>query len=233
MLTKQQQYILQEMGIPIWQERIKPSASIEALGASPLNLTESAIGFDNAGWEQLRQEAMTCTKCQLCETRTNVVFGVGNPQAELVIVGEAPGANEDRLGEPFVGRAGNLLDAMLEAIDLQRKDIYICNILKCRPPNNRDPAPEEVAKCTPYLERQLAYMKPKLILAVGRIAAHYLLGVDTALGKLRGQRLQFANTGTDLFVTYHPAYLLRNPRDKAKAYQDLLRVKAFLATSSS
>jgi DNA polymerase len=222
MLTKQQQYILQEMGIPVWQERIKPN-----IATSEANTEAIASSMDV--WEKLKQEAMSCTKCHLCGTRTNVVFGVGNPHAELVIVGEAPGANEDRLGEPFVGRAGQLLDAMLEAIDLQRKDIYICNILKCRPPNNRDPAPEEVAQCTPYLERQIGYIKPKLILAVGRIAAHYLLGVDTALGKLRGQRLKFANTETDLFVTYHPAYLLRNPRDKAKAYQDLLQVKAFLS----
>lgn len=226
MLTKQQQYILQEIGVPIWQERGK--SAMPTTESNIVSLAEQDIGT----WEQLKQEAMTCTKCHLCETRTNVVFGVGNPQAELVIVGEAPGANEDRLGQPFVGRAGQLLDAMLEAIDLQRKDIYICNILKCRPPNNRDPAPDEVAKCTPYLERQIAHIKPKLILAVGRIAAHYLLGVDTQIGKLRGQRFTFSSSNTDLFVTYHPAYLLRNPRDKAKVYQDLLQVKAFLSPTS-
>jgi len=214
MLTKQQQHLLQEMDISLWQTREQAAA------VPPFESVDD--------WAALQQETMSCTRCALCKTRTTVVFGVGNPQADLVIIGEAPGANEDRQGEPFVGRAGQLLDAMLAAIDLKRQDVYICNILKCRPPNNRDPLPEEVATCTPFLERQIAYIKPKLVLAVGRIAAHYLLGVDTPLGKLRGKHLSLASSATTLIVTYHPAYLLRNPRDKAKAWQDLAEVRALM-----
>ncbi len=213
MISTQQQYYLQQMGVTVWQEK----AAAAVADIQPME-----------PWDKLRQEVVVCTQCNLCQTRTQTVFGVGNQQADLLIIGEAPGANEDRLGEPFVGRAGQLLDAMLEAIDLSRKEVYICNILKCRPPNNRDPSSEEVAKCTPFLERQIALVQPKLILAVGRIAAHYLLGVDTSLSRLRGQRLQFGNHPATLLVTYHPAYLLRNPRDKAKAYQDFQMVRAWL-----
>jgi DNA polymerase len=216
MLTTDQHYYLQQMDITVWQENNSKTTS----QAEP-NILE-------AEWDSLRQEALKCTKCHLCQTRTNVVFGVGNQQAELLIVGEAPGFNEDKKGEPFVGRAGQLLDAMLDAIELDRQQVYICNILKCRPPNNRDPAPDEVATCTPYLERQIQLVQPKLIVAVGRIAAHYLLGVKTPLGQLRGQRLQFGAQQIPLLVTYHPAYLLRNPKDKAKAWQDLLLAKAFI-----
>ncbi|NNM60428.1 MAG: uracil-DNA glycosylase [Legionellales bacterium] len=218
MLTQEQRYILQEMGIPIWEER----KSVEK------NETDLP-GVSSDDWDSLKKEAMSCVKCPLSQTRQHVVFGVGNPQAELLIIGEAPGANEDRVGEPFVGRAGQLLDAMLASIDLKRQDIYIANILKCRPPNNRDPTPAEVAACTPYLERQIAHIKPKLILALGRIAAHYLLGVDTPLGKLRGQVLQYGESKTDLIVTYHPAYLLRTPKEKGKAYRDMLTVKRKLS----
>lgn len=213
MLTKEQQYLLQEMGLTLWQER-------------DLQMPVKAPNLDD--WADLQQEVKSCTQCALSKTRTHVVFGVGNPQAKLVIIGDAPGATEDQLGEPFVGQAGQLLNAMLAAINLKREDVYICNILKCSPPHNRDPAPAEVAACTPYLERQLAQIKPQLILAVGPVAAHYLLGVDTALGKLRGQRLQFGTLNTTMLVTYHPAYLLRNPRDKANAYQDLMQVKDLL-----
>lgn len=209
-MSTQQHYYLQQMGLTVWQERSAGSPS--------------PIALDN--WENLRQQVTNCTQCSLCQTRKQVVFGVGNNNADLLIIGEAPGANEDRLGEPFVGRAGQLLDSMLAAMDLDRQTVYICNILKCRPPNNRDPAPEEVAKCTPFLERQIALVAPKLILAVGRIAAHYLLGVNTPLNRLRGQRLQFGNT--PLLVTYHPAYLLRNPKDKAKAFQDLQLTRSLL-----
>lgn len=219
MLTKEQRYLLQEMGIPLWEEQQTP-VSID-VNESPT--VETPATSDE--WTQLRQEAMACTKCALCQSRTQVVFGSGNPQAQLMLIGEAPGATEDRLGEPFVGKAGQLLDAMLAAINFKRQDIYIANILKCRPPNNRDPSPSEIATCTPYLERQIAHIKPKFILALGRIAAHHLLGVDTPLGKLRGQCLRYGPMGIDLYVTYHPAYLLRNPKDKGKAYQDLLLVK--------
>ncbi len=221
MTSTQQHYYLQQMGITVWQEKTASAVPVDA----------SLRWHDKAEkeWNTLRQEVQACTQCTLCHSRTQTVFGVGNQQADLLIIGEAPGANEDRLGEPFVGRAGQLLDAMLASIDLQRQHVYICNILKCRPPNNRDPAPDEVAKCTPFLERQIALIQPKIILAVGRIAAHYLLGVDTPLSRLRGQRLRFHDHPATLFVTYHPAYLLRNPSDKAKAYQDFQLVQAFLA----
>lgn len=214
MLTTDQTYLLQQMGMTVWKEKT----------ASSQPLTSSSL----PDWNELRCAVEQCQRCDLAKTRTQVVFGVGNIQADLVIVGEAPGANEDRLGEPFVGRAGQLLDAMLKAMDLNRQDIYICNILKCRPPNNRDPSAEEIASCTSYLEKQLLYIQPKLILAVGRIAAQYLLGLKTPLSQLRSQLWKFTPTQTDLLVTYHPAYLLRNPKDKAKAYDDLLQVKTYL-----
>ena len=155
------------------------------------------------------------------QTRTQAVFGVGNPQAQWMVVGEAPGADEDRQGEPFVGRAGQLLNNMLYAIGLKREQVYIANVLKCRPPSNRDPKPEEVAQCEVYLQRQVALIQPKLILAVGRIAAHNLLKTDVSLAKLRQRTYSYGETQTPLIVTYHPAYLLRSPQEKRKAWQDL------------
>jgi uracil-DNA glycosylase family 4 len=170
-------------------------------------------------WAGLRAKVSTCTACDLHRGRTQTVFGVGNEQADWMIIGEAPGAEEDRQGEPFVGRAGQLLNNMLKAIGLKRESVYIANILKCRPPNNRDPRPEEIIQCEAYLRRQVELVAPKVILAVGRIAAHNLLKVDTPLGKMRGQVHHYGNT--PVVVTYHPAYLLRTPRDKAKAWADL------------
>jgi uracil-DNA glycosylase family 4 len=157
----------------------------------------------------------------LHSSRTRSVFGVGNRNADWLLIGEAPGRDEDQQGEPFVGRAGQLLNAMLRAIGLQREQVYIANILKCRPPNNRDPKPEEVVCCEPYLMRQIELIRPRLILALGRIAAQNLLRTETAIGKLRGQVHQFRNTGIPLIATYHPAYLLRSPGEKRKAWQDL------------
>jgi len=175
-----------------------------------------------AQWDRLRSEVATCTKCALHSSRTQGVFGVGNPQADWLVIGEAPGAEEDRRGEPFVGRAGQLLDAMLKAIGLSREtNVFIANVLKSRPPGNRDPKPEEVAACLPYLMRQIALMRPRLILAVGRIAAQNLLSTDMALGRLRGKVHHFGELNTPLIVTYHPAYLLRTPGDKRKAWEDL------------
>ena len=174
-------------------------------------------------WEGLAQAASVCRACALCETRTQVVFGVGNRQADLLIVGEAPGYYEDQRGEPFVGRAGQLLNAMLHAIGLSREHIYIANVLKCRPPNNRDPRLEEVHACTPFLKRQIMLLQPKLMVAVGRYAAHFLLGKQDALSRLRTQAHSYE--GIPLIVSYHPAYLLRNPIDKAKAWQDWQRVR--------
>jgi DNA polymerase len=149
------------------------------------------------------------------------VFGVGNRQAELVVIGEAPGAEEDRQGEPFVGRGGQLLNSMLRAMGAPRQTVYIANLLKCRPPGNRDPGPEEVRSCQPYLQRQIELLRPQVLLAVGRIAAQNLLATDTPIGKLRGIVHRYGTQGTPLIVTYHPAYLLRSPTEKRKAWNDL------------
>jgi len=198
---------LHAMGIQTWQLKNQPVT----MPACPSASTEE--------WTTLRQAVANCTACGLDKTRTQTVFGVGNTNAELMVIGEAPGFNEDEQGEPFVGRAGQLLTSMLEAIGFDRETVYIANILKCRPPNNRDPQPEEVNLCTPFLRQQIALIKPKLLLAVGRIAAHYLLDTKTALSQLRRQIHHYENI--PLIITYHPAYLLRTPKDKSKAYQDL------------
>lgn len=181
-------------------------------------------------WPGLRAQVAACTACeQLCQTRTQTVFGVGNTQAEWLIIGEAPGAEEDRQGEPFVGRAGLLLNAMLLAIGLPRETVFIANVLKCRPPGNRDPRPEEVTNCLPFLSRQVALLRPKVMLAVGRIAAQNLLATDAPLSRLRGKLHPFGEAGTPLVVTYHPAYLLRTPGDKRKAWEDLKFARATYA----
>jgi DNA polymerase len=176
-------------------------------------------------WEALQHAVRECRACPLCETRTQTVFGTGNRRADLMLIGEAPGADEDRVGEPFVGRAGQLLTLMLQAIGLSRDQVFIANILKCRPPGNRDPRPEEAASCEPYLLRQIALISPKVILSLGRISAQTLLRTDTSIGHLRGRWHQFGETGHPLYVTYHPAYMLRSPAQKAAAWQDLLAVR--------
>ncbi len=199
-----------------------PPASFEQ--SQPISKPGSAtIGesVSSMDWEMLQHTVSQCRRCDLHQTRTQTVFGVGNRQAQWLVIGEAPGADEDRQGEPFVGRAGQLLNNMLHAIGLNRQDVYIANILKCRPPNNRDPKPEEVAHCEAYLHRQVALIQPQIILAVGRIAAHNLLKTDMSLSKLRQQTFRYADTQIPLIVTYHPAYLLRSPREKRKAWQDL------------
>jgi uracil-DNA glycosylase len=173
------------------------------------------------GWAELRTAVAACTRCPLSATRTQTVFGVGSVEATWLIVGEAPGAEEDRQGEPFVGRAGQLLNAMLRAIGLEREQVFIANVLKCRPPHNRDPAPLEAAQCLPYLERQIALLRPRIMLAVGRISAQNLLKTDVPLGRLRGQVHHFGVSRVPLVVTYHPAYLLREPAQKRKAWEDL------------
>jgi DNA polymerase len=169
----------------------------------------------------LEQRVAACTRCALHTTRTQTVFGVGNRQAEWLVVGEAPGAEEDRRGEPFVGRAGQLLNAMLRAIGLAREQVFIANVLKCRPPNNRDPLAGEVSECWPFLEQQIALLKPKIMLVVGRIAAQNLLKTDVPLGRLRQKVHEFGESRVPLVVTYHPAYLLRTPADKRKTWEDL------------
>jgi uracil-DNA glycosylase len=172
-------------------------------------------------WDTVAAEVAGCTRCELHTCRNRTVFGVGNRAAKWLVVGEAPGADEDRQGEPFVGRAGQLLNSMLLGIGLKREEVFIANVLKCRPPNNRDPLPAEVAQCLPYLERQIALLKPSIMLAVGRIAAQNLLATDTPIGKLRSRVHAFGNQRIPLVVTYHPAYLLRSPTEKRKAWEDL------------
>jgi len=173
-----------------------------------------------ASWADLEREALACTKCPLAETRTQVVFGVGDPHADLLFVGEGPGEQEDLTGEPFVGRAGRLLTSLIEGIGLTRAEVYIANVVKCRPPGNRTPTPEEAAACAPFLDRQIDLIAPKLIVALGKTAAMRLLRTEASLGSLRGQVHRYR--GTPLVVTYHPAYLLRNLPDKSKAWEDLL-----------
>jgi DNA polymerase len=172
-------------------------------------------------WSALRERVASCTRCKLCATRTQTVFGVGDPGADWLIVGEAPGAEEDRQGEPFVGRAGQLLNSMLRAIGLARSEVFIANILKCRPPGNRDPSAAEAAQCLPYLKEQIALLRPKIILVIGRVAAHTLLQTDQSLARLRQQVHYFGEQRIPVVVTYHPAYLLRELHEKRKAWEDL------------
>jgi len=233
----QQEAYLKAMGIDIWLPRGAAESTTDTVSVDR-TITEVAAAnpaapmadeaISRLDWSALQARVSTCTQCELHRGRTHTVFGVGNPQADLLIIGEAPGADEDRQGEPFVGRAGQLLTAMLKAIRFDRQDVYIANILKCRPPNNRDPKAEEVSLCSHYLERQIELIQPKLILAVGRIAAQRLLQTDSSLAKMRGRVFQYAAGNIPLIVTYHPAYLLRTPSDKGKAWQDLLFVQRTL-----
>lgn len=211
---------LQAIGIDVWVRREAglPVRSAPP-AAPPAEVTTEQLA---ARWEALRTEVRNCTRCPLHATRTQGVLGVGPARCDWLVIGEAPGAEEDRRGEPFVGAAGQLLDAMLRAIGLDRKtNVYIANVLKSRPPGNRDPKPEEVAACLPYLVEQIALIRPKILLAVGRIAAQNLLGTEVPLGRLRGRVHRFGELNTPLVVTYHPAYLLRTPADKRKAWEDL------------
>jgi DNA polymerase len=177
--------------------------------------------------DRLTAEWQGCQKCALARTRTQVVVGTGHPDADLMFVGEAPGYHEDRQGAPFVGQAGKVLESLLGSIGLARPQVYIANVLKCRPPGNRNPEPDEVAQCEPFLRRQVELLQPKIIVAMGRFAVQSLLGTTDAIGKLRGQRHQYA--GVPVVVTYHPAYLLRNLPDKAKAWADLCLAREIAA----
>ena len=208
----------------------QPLVSAEV--AAPMS-TEFEVSSD---WQGLRAQVADCTRCKLCKTRTQTVFGVGGHSASLMVVGEGPGADEDATGEPFVGRAGKLLDEMLKSIGRSRQEtatasangVYIANVVKCRPPGNRDPEKEEVAACRHYLDGQIALLKPKLIVALGRIAAQRLLSSDEPLSRLRGPLHQYGPSQTPVFVTYHPAYLLRAPREKAKSWEDLKKIAQHL-----
>ncbi|MCP5230954.1 MAG: uracil-DNA glycosylase [Zoogloeaceae bacterium] len=186
------------------------------------------FGVSQLGWEALADRVAACTRCDLHKTRTNTVFGVGDRKARLMIVGEAPGRDEDVQGEPFVGRAGMLLNAMLKAIGLEREQVYIANVLKCRPPNNRDPQAPEVAACSGYLWRQVQLVQPTVLVALGRHAAHSLLETSESLARLRGRSHALRDFELPVVVTYHPAYLLRTPADKRKAWDDLRYVRRLL-----
>jgi len=221
MTTRQQQYYLQQMGIDVWLSKENIEQNLMQSISEGVQVQPEAAVAESPDWEMLRQQVSICTQCALHESRTQTVFGVGDPNADWLIIGEAPGAEEDRQGEPFVGRAGKLLNNMLLSMGLKREQVFIANILKCRPPQNRDPKPDEVIACDSFLNRQIEMIRPKMILAVGRIAAQSLLKVDTPISRMRGQRYEYSNQKIPVVVTYHPAYLLRSPREKQKSWQDI------------
>ena len=220
---QQRRAYLEALGIDVWvpRDHVDPCSEV----------AEPVVVSDGLDWTALRDTVAACTRCKLHESRTQTVFGVGDPNADWMIIGEAPGAEEDRRGEPFVGRAGKLLDEMLQAVGQGRDSVFIANILKCRPPNNRDPEPAESAECRKYLERQIELVQPKIILAVGRIAAHLLLETDTPVGRLRGTTHYLDKT--PLIVTYHPAYLLRSPSQKRKSWDDLCLARRVAAEAAA
>lgn len=225
---------------PVWAERARGVTMVEPVLAAgdppvaqatvtPLDQSAKPGALD---WAALRETVTSCERCTLCASRTQTVFGVGDIEARWLFVGEAPGAEEDLRGEPFVGQAGMLLDAMLASLGLdRRRDVYIANVLKCRPPANRNPAPEEVAQCEPYLLRQIALVRPQVIVAMGRFAVQSLLGTDAGIASLRGQVHPFRLEGLEvpLVVTYHPAYLLRSLAEKSKAWADLCLARSLVS----
>ena len=251
-MSTRRELFLEEIGLtPLWRlkgrevgggrgEHEDRSASVAApagvrAGPAPAQSAIDAVGADDrAGriarmaWAELKASVAACTACGLRKTCTQTVFGVGDERAHWLLVGEAPGAEEDARGEPFVGQAGKLLDSMLAGIDLKRgEDVYIANVLKCRPPGNRNPEPAEVAQCSPFLARQVELIQPRLILAMGRFACQTLLDTDASIASLRGRLHRYQ--GVPLIVTYHPAYLLRSLPDKAKAWEDLCFARRTMA----
>jgi DNA polymerase len=208
--------------------RLPRGQAPEPLPAAAPAAPATDAGGTHAPLAVIRADLGDCTRCKLHPSRTNIVFGVGNPSADLVFVGEAPGANEDKQGEPFVGDAGQLLDRMIAAMGWRREDVYIANVLKCRPPGNRNPEPDEIDQCEPFLKRQLAAIKPRMIVALGKFAAQCLLKrYDTPISALRGRFHEYE--GIRLMPTYHPAYLLRTPSAKRQVWDDLQQVIAELA----
>ena len=214
-----------------------PAARAETLRPPPAQqpvrvLGDRPSGVAGMGWDELAAAVAGCRACGLCEGRRNTVFGVGPAQADWMVIGEAPGENEDQQGEPFVGQAGKLLDNMLRSVGLdRRRNVYIANVLKCRPPGNRNPEPQEVAQCEPFLRRQVELVRPRMILAMGRFAVQTLLQSQDPIGRLRGRAHQYQ--GVPVVVTYHPAYLLRNLPDKAKAWADLCLAREIAAQRGS
>lgn len=245
--------ILREIGLtPIWRERrlsndgrdfaevapfpVSDAASVTATVAAPVAAVDAVVvtsdvgratAISNMSWDELIQSIAQCTACKLCKTRTNTVPGVGDRSPAWMVIGEAPGENEDKRGEPFVGKAGQLLDAMLAAVGKKRGDgVYIANVIKCRPPGNRNPEPDEIAACEPYLKRQIALAQPKLLLAAGKFSAQTLLNREDTVGAMRASGGQY--DGVPVVVTYHPSYLLRSPLEKAKAWDDLMKARAIV-----
>lgn len=236
--SEQQRRLLGAMGVRLFERPADgragpdpvPAQQPSASPASPVPADARAAFIARLDWPALRDTIAACTACALCESRTQTVFGVGHAQARLMIVGEAPGEQEDRQGEPFVGQAGKLLDSMLAATGCKRgREVYIANVVKCRPPGNRTPTPEEAAACAPFLDRQIELLQPRLIVALGKTAATRLLGTEASLSSLRGRVHRYRDI--PVVVTYHPAYLLRSLPEKAKAWEDLLFARRTLAAA--
>lgn len=232
--SDRQRAYLRALGIPLWRRQGPPGRSApesDAPAVPPTRQDTPALSAHSAvcaapviagsDWAELEAAVTDCRACALCEGRTRTVFGVGSREADWMIIGEAPGAEEDRQGKPFVGRAGQLLDKMLLALGLRRDQVFVANLLKCRPPGNRDPKPEEVLACQAYLARQIALVRPRILLSVGRVSAQHLLATDTPVGRLRGKVHRHPDSALPVVVTYHPAYLLRKPVEKRKAWDDL------------
>ena len=246
--SRRQRY-LKAMQVDVWLRRgQRPEECAETAAVEIEEIKTAETGIDARSpvsraihvaampLEQLESAVAACVNCDLHSGRTRTVFGTGDAQARCMIIGEAPGAEEDRTGEPFVGRAGQLLNAMLRAIGISREAVYIANIIKCRPPKNRDPKPEEMLACSAYLRRQIAVVNPRVIVAVGRVAAQHLAGSTLAIGRMRGQSYFYENSDNGaripIVVTYHPAYLLRSPLEKRKSWEDLRRARQLLESDS-
>lgn len=223
MLSALQHEYLRAMGIEVWQDKHAMPAVADISDVIKSNVEAEPNLSDDL--QSLAQEVSVCQACSLASSRTQTVFGTGNSKAEWLIIGEAPGQEEDKQGKPFVGKAGQLLTSMLRALGYAREQVFIANILKCRPPNNRDPESEEVNACAGFLNKQIELIQPKVILCVGRIAAQNLLQVDTPIGKMRGNLYTHPSFEIPVLVTYHPAYLLRSPREKRKVWKDLCIAK--------
>jgi uracil-DNA glycosylase family 4 len=214
---------------PVWTERSAPALALGGSAGLPVEVPVALDrGIDRMGWDELERTVAGCIACGLCKARTNTVFGVGSRDSQWMLIGEAPGAEEDLRGEPFVGQAGRLLDSILAAAGLGRaatgaSAVYIANVVKCRPPANRNPEPDEVARCEPFLRRQIMLLAPRVIVVMGRVAAQAVLGTDASIASLRGHahRIDVAGASVPVIVTYHPAYLLRNLADKAKVWADM------------
>ncbi len=235
--TATQQMALKAMGFPLWEgEAMEEGLHQEKACSQDTSQALVEGANQELAWQQLEKEVQDCTRCGLCQGRSQTVLGAGHRHAALLLVGEAPGAEEDRQGKPFVGRAGQLLTRMLAVIDMQREDVYITNTVKCRPPDNRKPTPVEMEACRPYLERQIALVQPRLLVALGGVAAQSLLRTEQTISRLRGAIHTYSIVTwpetLPLIATYHPAFLLRSPQYKKEARADLDRIRDFLDGAS-